>query len=95
MVAKSSPVLMSPENPEGWTLEELTVQLIAEIYGKIVKIQDDERQEAKLVTANNHRIIGYLREIRELQGLSMEALANLGPNQGPLGKPRIGVGSDG
>ena len=91
---KIMPVLMCPEQPEGWTLEALTDQLIVEIQGKSRKIEGDPRPVARLVMNNNARIIEMLREIRRLKDANMSALALLGPNEGLLGKPRIGEGSD-
>lgn len=87
-------VLMSPENPEGWKLEELFDQLCVEILAKCAKIQGDKRMEARAVLQNNYAIIGGLREAARRQRDSMEVLATIGPNQGPTGTPRIGVGSD-
>jgi hypothetical protein len=85
---------MSPENPDGWTLEGLCRQLITEIEGKCRKIELDRRPVARLVLANNRSIIGYLEAVTLLQEQSMSALLGLGPNQGPLGTPRIGIGSE-
>ena len=90
---KSVPVLMSPENPNGWTLEALSVQLMDEIHGKSQKIADDTSPAAVLVHQNNNHILNALRDIHLYQKESMEALADVGENQGPLGKPRIGKGS--
>ncbi|WP_342163050.1 hypothetical protein [Methylobacterium sp. SD21] len=42
---------------------------------------------------NNHEIIGHLKLALRHQEHSQSVLAALAPDQGPLGKPRIGVGS--
>ena len=42
---------------------------------------------------NNGRIVALLNEAARLQRDSYRVLATIGPNEGPLGKPRIGVGS--
>ena len=89
-----TPLLMSPENPDGWKLEELFDRLIAEIEVKCTKISGDPREVARQVLENNRNIIGMLRLCATTQRQSMAALDTIGPNQGPLGKPRIGVGSD-
>jgi hypothetical protein len=91
---KHIPVLMSPDNPNGWKLEDLLLQLTVEITGKNLKIENDHRSEAIVVHNNNNRIIEMLRDCYRLQTNSMETLAKIGPNQGPLGKPRIGEGSE-
>lgn len=90
----SIPVLMSPQNPEGWKLEELFDRLIVEIQEKCAKIQDDKRMEARTVLRNNWAIIALLEEGARRQRHSMETLALIGPSQGPTGVPRIGVGSE-
>lgn len=87
------PVLMSPANPEGWKLEDLLERLRTEIREKSAKIASDPREVARLVYRNNQRILELLLEAERLQRESYAALDALAPNQGPLGIPRIGVGS--
>ncbi len=86
-------VLMSPENPDGWKLEDLFSQLQAEIVIKSAKIVDDARPVARLVLRNNQQIIGLLAQAEALQRGSYDALDAMAPDEGPLGKPRIGTGS--
>ncbi|WP_052954872.1 hypothetical protein [Microvirga vignae] len=87
------PVLMSPENPTGWKLEELLGALQHEVHNKCARIARDDRPVAKAVLRNNHRIIDLLRVAMSLQEESLAALASIAPDPGPLGKPRIGEGS--
>lgn len=87
------PVLMAPDNAEGWKLEDLLARLQAEIAGKCAKIAGDGRPAARHVLRNNQQIIGLLAQAEALQRDSYDVLAAVGPDQGPLGKPRIGTGS--
>lgn len=90
----NSPLLMSKVNPTGWKLEELFEKIVTEITElKNPLIAADKRMEARTVLQNNQAICGLLREAKRRQEHSMEVLATLGPNQGPGGVPRVGVGS--
>ena len=91
MSTPSTPVLMSAENPSGWKLEDLLLQLILEIGEKSQRIAGDKRSEAKLVRENNNTIVAHLAEAAAAQLHSMETLKVLGPDQGPRGTPRIGA----
>lgn len=89
-----APLLMSKANPEGWKLEELLDKAALEIETlKTPLIRDDPRAAAKTVVHNNGRIVALLYEAARLQRDSYRVLATIGPNEGPLGKPRIGKGS--
>jgi len=94
-VAAAGPILMGAENPDGWKLEELLDQLRREVRGKSAKIEADTRPEARAVLENNRSIIRLLAQAAAHQRSSMQLLEALSPNQGPKGKPRIGVGSEG
>ncbi|MEZ8121072.1 hypothetical protein ACED30_16315 [Vibrio splendidus] len=83
-------VLMSRENPNGWKLESLTEKLREEINRKSLNIASDPSLEAQLVTNNNFQIIGLLMQIEALQRESMVIMSQVGPDQGPTGKPRLG-----
>lgn len=87
-------VLMGPYNPTGWKLEELAAQLQHEVAAKCVIIRVDSRPIARAVLRHNQQIIGLLMQIEALQRHSYDLLDAAGPNEGPLGKPRIGMGSD-
>lgn len=86
-------ILMGADNPDGMTLEDLLQKLIEEIDAKTEKIVGDDCSEAKFVRDNNNHIVAFLHACVGLQTVSMEVLAGMGPNEGPLGKPRIGPGS--
>jgi hypothetical protein len=88
-------VLMSPTNPNGWKLETLLVHLRLEVLHKSNKIENDPRIEAQTVLNNNRQIMGLLQQAEGLQRQSYAILDRMAPNEGPLGTPRIGVGSDG
>lgn len=92
---KSAPVLMTPDNPTGWKLEDLVAQLKVEILAKCDRIKDDSRPQAMRVMLNNASIIALLDKIRVIQRGSLALLDQLGPDNGPLGAPRIGKGSIG
>ncbi len=87
------PILMSAANPNGAKLEDLLRALVAEIEEKCQRIAGDTRPEAQTVLHNNHQIMGLLTTALRHQEHSMKVLEAVGPNQGPTGKPRIGVGS--
>lgn len=87
------PILMSADNPGGAKLEEHLQELIDEIEAKCARIADDQRPEARDVLRNNRDIIARLKECIAFQDHSLKRLNALGPNQGPTGTPRIGVGS--
>ena len=91
---KHVPVLMSADNPNGWKIEDLAQQLIVEIRAKSDKIKSDPRLQAITVFNMNANIIAALHDIVHWQNNSLRALAALGPDQGPTGKPRIGSGSE-
>ena len=88
-----SKILMSPDNPEGWKLEELFSQLRSEIGDKSDKICIDKRPVARAVLRNNQQICGLLSQAEAIQRHSYDLLDALAPNEGPLGTPRIGAGS--
>lgn len=87
-------ILMGRDNPHGWKLEDLLQVIGAEVVVKCQYIKDDARPVARAVLRNNQQIVGLLAQAEALQRASQDALDFLGPNQGPEGKPRIGVGSD-
>lgn len=86
-----APVLMSRDNPEGWKLEDLLSQLRDEIVAKNRNIANDDRPAAQAVHQNNKAILQLLAGCENLQRDSLSRLDALGPDQGPLGKPRIGA----
>jgi hypothetical protein len=86
-------VLMSRDNPHGWKLEELLDQLEVELKAKNEKLVGDDSDTAIRVLANNRRIITLLHQCALMQRDSIDALDRLAPDQGPLGRPRIGDGA--
>ncbi len=89
---KKLPVLMTAENPDGWTLEGLLAQLVEEVEAKTGKIASDTSRLASDVRFNNFVIINNLTNALSAQRRSIRLLAEAGPDEGPLGKPRIGPG---
>lgn len=87
-------VLMSPENPGGWKLEDLLSVLRDEILAKTNKIKDDRRPVAVHVTRNNRAILSLLSTAEDLQRDNYAKLDAFKKDEGPLGTPRIGTGSN-
>lgn len=87
------PVLMTRDNPDGFKLEELAEKLRCEIQAKTLNISGDPSIEAQTVVNNNAQIIGLLFQIEALQRQSFAVMAQIRPDEGPEGKPRIGGGS--
>lgn len=86
----NTPVLMSKENPTGWKLEDLLVQLQKELMHKTLNIISDSSATALLVRNNNINIIDLINKAEVLQRDSYSQLAKLRADAGPMGKPRIG-----
>jgi hypothetical protein len=83
-------VLMSRENPEGWKLEDLLDQIIAELDTKTNRLLSDTSSLALHVISNNRAIMSKLLRCAAVQRNTIAALAAHAPDQGPRGKPRIG-----
>ena len=86
-------VLMSAANPDGWTLEGLLAQLQIEVKEKDAKLKFDVSDLACAVSKNNRCILGCLEEAEKYQRESYAMLDAKSPNEGPKGKPRIGIDS--
>lgn len=86
-------ILMGPLNPQGWKLEDLLEQLQGEVNAKSFKICADDRPVARAVLRRNQQIVGLLAQAEAIQRHSYDLLDAMAPNEGPLGKPRIGAGS--
>jgi hypothetical protein len=82
--------LMSRDNPNGWTLEDLLSEVQNDIIRRCERILDDNRGEARSVLDNNIRILSLLSESVHLARESTKTLNSLGRSEGPSGKPRIG-----
>ncbi|MBM3569393.1 MAG: histidine kinase [Alphaproteobacteria bacterium] len=85
-----SKFLMSRENPDGWTLEDLLTEIQNDVIRRCEKICDDRRPESRQVLQNNFEILSLLGRASELSRESTKILNSLGPAEGPRGKPRIG-----
>lgn len=84
------PLLMSAENPKGAKLEEILEEIAVELEAKNKKLEDDFQPCSIHVSNNNLSIISHLRKCVAIQNNSMAVLAELAPDTGPLGSPRIG-----
>lgn len=84
--------LRSDKNPGGHKLEDLLVQLRADVLHRCDVISGDARPEALQVLANNVKILGYLTEAINLAMDSTRILDRaFGPSQAAQGgPPRIG-----
>jgi len=84
--------LRSEKNPEGHKLEDLLMQLRADILHRCEMIASDTRPEALHVMANNMKVLGHLSESIALALDSTRVLDRaFGPSQAAQGgPPRIG-----
>ena len=89
------PILMSSVNPTGHKLEDLLPRLRAEISNKTDRLVGDDRPISQTLIRNNHLIMQLLAQAEAIQRESLRELDRIGPDQGPTGTPRIGVGSPG
>ncbi len=84
-------LLLSPDNPDGWKLEDIIDEIQNEIVLRTARIVDDARPEARTVLHNNIEIMQLLTVCSEKAHDSTRVLNTLGPSistQG--GAPRIG-----
>lgn len=84
--------LRSEKNPDGHKLEDLLMQLRADVLHRCDVIAADTRPEALHVLANNVKVLGYLSEAITLALDSTRVLdRSFGPSQAAQGgPPRIG-----
>ena len=84
--------LRSEKNPDGHKLEDLLMQLRADVLHRCEVIAADTRPEALSVMANNVRVLGHLSEAINLALDSTRVLdRSFGPSQAAQGGlPRIG-----
>ncbi|MBT3702128.1 MAG: histidine kinase [Alphaproteobacteria bacterium] len=83
--------LLSADNPKGWKLEDLLLQLQNDIVTKMARISADQRPEARIVFQNNIDIISMISECHRKAVESQKILESLGPSPGSTGAPRIGT----
>tara|TARA_Y100000588_G_scaffold186210_1_gene200078 strand:+ start:21514 stop:21999 length:486 start_codon:yes stop_codon:yes gene_type:complete len=91
---RNTPILMSATNPNGWTLEDIALQLASEMVEKDMRIQADKRPQVMIASKNNKEIIDLFHDVRVKQLWNVALFSELGPDQGPTGKPRAGVGHE-
>ena len=82
-------LLITPENPNGWRLEDILAEIQNDIVRRTQKIIDDPRPDARAVLNNNVDIMSMLGKCVERALDSTRILDSLGPHE--EGQPRIGV----
>lgn len=84
-------LLLSPDNPDGWKLEDIIDEIQNDIIRRTARIVDDNRPEARTVLHNNIEIMQLLTVCSEKAYDSTRVLNTLGPSVSPNGgAPRIG-----
>lgn len=83
--------LATPENPDGWKLEDILKQLQNDIVRRSNKIIDDTRPEARAVLQNNIEILQWIGQCIHKAEDSTRILNSFGPSAGRGGEPRIGT----
>lgn len=84
-------LLVSPDNPDGWKLEDIIDEIQNDILLRTARIVDDNRPEARAVLHNNIEIMQLLTACSEKAHNSTRILNSLGPSASPQGGvPRIG-----
>ena len=84
--------LVTPENPNGWRLEDILGEIQKDIIRRCSKILDDPSPVAAPVRYNNIRILGLLTECIKAAEDSTRLLNTIGPSHAAKGgPPRIGV----
>lgn len=86
-------VLMSHTNPTGWKLEDLLKRMRDELEVKNARVVLDDSTTAQAVAQANQLIMACLFEAEGYQRRLQAVLNALAPDQGPLGRPRVGLGS--
>lgn len=85
--------LVSEENPSGRRLEDILMELRADVLTRCTKISGDTRPEALQVMSNNMKVLEHLTAAIELSQESTHLLDRaFGPSEAAKGgPPRIGV----
>lgn len=85
--------LVSEDNPAGRKLEDILLELRADVIMRAAKITEDHRPEALHVMANNVKVLEHLTAAIELaQDSSLKLDRAFGPSEADKGgPPRIGV----
>ena len=87
--AMKTTFLITSETPDGWTLEDLLIEVQNDILRRSQKITEDPRAEARRVVDNNIEILGLLTRCIAKAQDSTSVLNSLGPHVD--GQPRIGA----
>ncbi|MBE7247465.1 MAG: hypothetical protein INR63_21185 [Actinomycetospora chiangmaiensis] len=93
MSTPTTKVLMSADNPTGWKLEELLVQISEDLRVKNDRLEGDASPTSRAIRINNLGVIDCLALAGVRQSDTLRRLDLLGPDQGPGGTPRIGAGA--
>ncbi len=85
--------LVSEANPSGARLEDILMEIRADVLKRCLKITEDHRPEALKVLSNNMKVLEHLTAAIELAQESTGILDRaFGPSQADKGgPPRIGV----
>jgi hypothetical protein len=86
-------VLVGPNNPDGWKLEELLEEIQNDILRRSAKIVDDARPEPRAVLHNNIEIMQLLTQCLVKAHESTCILNSLGPSGGTRGGRRLARGA--
>jgi len=82
--------LVTDDNPDGYKLEDMLKLIRKDIFGRTIKIMEDDRIEAQNVLDNNVKILGLLSEAISIAENSTSILQkSFGRSRS--GKPRIGI----
>lgn len=93
MSTPTTKVLMSVDNPTGRKLEELLAEIAEDLRVKNDALEADPSPISRAVRINNLGILDCLALAGVRQLDTLRRLNLLGPDQGPGGTPRIGVGA--
>ncbi|MFQ5784435.1 MAG: histidine kinase [Alphaproteobacteria bacterium] len=84
--------LVTPDNPDGWQLEDILTEIQNDIVRRSNKIVGDGRPEARAVLRNNIEILGWLTQCIDKALDSTRVLNSIGPSRSAEGgPPRIGT----
>ena len=93
MSTPTTKVLMSAGNPNGWKLETLLAQIVEDLRVKNDALEGDASPTSSAIRHNNLGVIDCLALAGVRQLDTLRRLDLLGPDQGPSGTPRVGVGA--
>lgn len=88
-MSEKTTLLVTAENPGGWTIEALLTEVQNDMVRRCSKIIDDQRPEARAVLNNNIEILSLLNQCIAKAQDSTRILNRIGRHVD--GRPRIGV----